>query len=135
MSESREHRAIVSSLAVAMATAGIRIVGVEAPGWPSAPMIGTRRPDVFGRISPRAEAVIGEAKRGPELWACARQIEELALALPGYGPAGAGALVIVDVPSEWVTSAETLLDHLQLGRTAALVWAVDVKRPVRAEAA
>jgi hypothetical protein len=69
MSESREHRAIVSSLAVAMAAAGIIVIGAEAPGWPSAPMVGSRRPDVFGFIAPRAEAVIGEAKRGPELWA------------------------------------------------------------------
>jgi hypothetical protein len=54
-----------------------------------------------------------------------RQIRELAHALLTHGPVGAGALLILGVPPEWIASAAALLDHLDLGRTTAVAWAIE----------
>jgi hypothetical protein len=64
----------------------------------------------------------GEAKRGPELWACRHQLRDIAAAPPAYGPNGAGALLILGLGDAWAGDARDLCDSLGNGRTATAVW-------------
>lgn len=122
MAESREHRLLVLSLVTRMLEYDIAVLAAEAPGWRRPAVIGGRRPDVIGFYRVGGSVVAAEAKRGPELWSCQRQLEEMAQALPTTGPVGAGALLILGVPREWVAEAQELCAQIDAPRTAATVW-------------
>src|SRR5437879_2109064 len=93
MAESREHRRLVRCLVRQMRASGIDVIRAAAPGWRIPPLVGGRRPDVFGYYVIGAAVAAGEAKRGPELRSSRAQLAEIAAALPLYGPKGAGALL------------------------------------------
>jgi hypothetical protein len=122
LAEGREHRLLATGLARSMAAAGVRIEGAEAPGWPRSPWVGGRRPDVVGELRVGGAAAAGEAKRGPEMWRCLAQLRHIAAALPGRGPAGADALLILGVGYGWEEEAEEVARAVTGTRTAVVVW-------------
>lgn len=124
MAESREHQRLVRSLTAHLQRSRVTIVGVAARGWPTPPLLGGRRPDVLGYYFPGGgAAVAGEAKRGPELWGCRGQIEDLLDVLPALSSRGTGALLVLGVPAPWRVEAEEFARTLPRGRTAIDVWA------------
>jgi hypothetical protein len=129
MAESRDHKRLVACLVRRMMEQSITVTAAQAPGWPPPPWIGRRRPDVFGYYRTGGAVVAGEAKRGPELWDCRQQIEELATALPLSGPSGADALLILGVMPGWETEAADFCATLSLLRTAPIVWSPAIGRP------
>lgn len=122
MPESRDHRLLVVALVNRMGEQGITVLGAEAPGWRRPALVGGRRPDVLGYYRPGGCVVAGEAKRGPELWDCARQLAEIAEALPSQGPPGAGALLIIGVMPGWADEARELCTLIACPRTNTSVW-------------
>lgn len=122
MSETREHRLLVAALVARMQHSSITVLSAAAPGWPRPPLIGGRRPDVVGFYRPGGSIVAGEAKRGPELWGCLSQLEDIAAALPELGPQGSGALLILGVMSGWESEAKAVCELIQTPRTSSQVW-------------
>lgn len=120
---SREHERIVTGLLRYMVNVGTTIWGADAPGWPGAPRVGRRRPDILGYYRPGAALAAGEAKRGPELWGCATQIEDLAQAL-GSMRVG-GAVLFLGVGPGWAAEAKALIDCIDTGKTSILVCSAD----------
>src|SRR5690349_6196289 len=105
-----------------MAQVGVEIESADAPGWPGTRRLGARRPDVFGFYAPGYAVAAGEAKRGPELWSCRDQIEQLAQALPRYAKPGMGSLLILAVPQAWREEAQELCSGLAVNDTSVVVW-------------
>lgn len=122
MPETREHRRLVSALVARMQQSSITVMSAAAPGWPAPPLIGGRRPDVLGFYRPGGSVVAGEAKRGPELWACLSQLQAIAMALPELGPRGGGALLILGVMPGWEAEATAFCDQIRSPRTSSQVW-------------
>lgn len=77
---------------------------------------------MFGYYTVSGSAVAGEAKRGPELWASRDQIQDVAMALPYYGPTGGGALLILAVSMGWEADAGELCRTIHASRTATAIW-------------
>ena len=121
MSEGREHRRAVQALARTMHRRGIIVHAADAPGWPRPPLIGGRRPDVLGFYPVVGVAVVGEVKRGPEVWACYPQLW-VADALAELCPTGACGLFILALTDGWVPDVAVLCDTLRGPRTWVTVW-------------
>lgn len=122
--EGREHRRLVSSLVRRMQASGLTVQAAECPGWPRPPTIGRRRPDVVALYRAGGAVVAGEAKRGPDLRRSHSQLSELAEALSGRGPRGAGALLILAVPLGWEAEAFDVCADLPRSRTMTTVWSL-----------
>jgi len=123
VAEGREHRLLVRELVRHLQSRHVTVIGADSRGWPRSPAVGRRRPDVLGYYRPGGAAVAGEAKRGPELWSCRPQFEELAAALPACGPKGAGAALILAVGEDF-RYARTMV----AGRTSVTVWTPGAER-------
>lgn len=122
MPESREHRLLVRALVRHLQSRHVTVLSADSRGWPRSPALGSRRPDVLGYYTPSGTAVAGEAKRGPELWACRSQLEELAVELPRLGPRGGGAALVLAVGDDFRDDAEDLVRTIASGRTTIAIW-------------
>lgn len=121
MAESLDHRRLVRGLVGHLLRSHVRVLAADTPGWPRTPALSGRRPDVLGFYRAGGAVVAGEAKRGPELWACRAQLDELTHALPRYGPKGADAALVLAVLPGYEDEALALAATLT-GRTAVSVW-------------
>ena len=122
MSERREHRRGVQALTRAMQDRGITILAADAPGWRRPPQIGGRRPDVLGYYPVVGVPVVGEVKRGSEVWACYPQLCAVADAIPELCPSGACALFILALIEGFEPDVAILCETLQGPRTWVTVW-------------
>lgn len=128
MAEGREHRLLVRALVGHLQARHVTVLSADSRGWPRSAAVGQRRPDVYGYYQAGGAAVAGEAKRGPELWACRSQLEELAAALPEHGPRGAGAVLVLAVGEGFRDEAEDFARTMNSGRTSVTVWSPGAAR-------
>lgn len=122
VAEGREHRQLVRCLLRHLQDSHVSVLGADARGWPASPLVGRRRPDVFGYYRTGGAVIAGEAKRGPELWASRTQIADLARHLPALGPRNSGAVLVLAVGHGYLYDAADMLSTLELGRTTVTIW-------------
>lgn len=122
MTETREHRRLVMALLRYLQGVGCVILAADAPGWPRTPTLGGRRPDVLAYYRIGGCMIVGEAKRGPEIWESVNQLTSVARGLPGRGPIGSAALVVLAVAAEWHSEGRAVCDAISQPRSFATAW-------------